>query len=424
MKVLYILLILVSTLITDQAYGEKCVDSESKSAATRLLNDLFCSYDKNIRPVLNQKTQTVVNTTMYFFGVHMDEEWNVLKLSIHLVMIWKDEFLTWDPTKYENVETTQQLSSSVWLPDIMSYDTGFDGDDSDLLYFLPTSSVKITYKGIVKYNHRVTFTAQCSTNIAHWPFDTHNCTVIMGSPIYTNLYVNYSFPTGYYNLEYYTAEKEWEMKSVHQECYPLHYISLNNSYEHCLLQYELTIKRFSSMYFSSVIIPAAVLSLMSTFTFLLGREIMIRIILLALFFISELFYIQFLNTKIPNNGSHPVYIVLLYRNCLIQTAISLFISVLSNELYKRGTDDFPPESPEWLKSTSAFLLSRKPISMLTNFDNQGAELLVEKIIDEDSPNRLRDENAKFWKTLSILVDRLSFIITLILIFINFMFLIP
>lgn len=35
---------------------------------------------------------------------------------------WKDEFLTWDPLKYDNVEYLHQTSSSVWLPNIMSYD--------------------------------------------------------------------------------------------------------------------------------------------------------------------------------------------------------------------------------------------------------------------------------------------------------------
>jgi len=62
--------------------------------------------------------------------------------------------------------------------------------------------------------------------------------------------------------------------------------------------------------------------------------------------------------------------VLLYRNSLILTAIALIITVISNEFYKHGTDDFPRNGPEWLKSVSTFLLNKKPIAVLTNFNTR------------------------------------------------------
>lgn len=42
-----------------------------KSAAVRLSNDLFCSYNKNVRPVMKQTAQITVNTTFYIFNMHM-----------------------------------------------------------------------------------------------------------------------------------------------------------------------------------------------------------------------------------------------------------------------------------------------------------------------------------------------------------------
>lgn len=62
--------------------------------------------------------------------------------------------------------------------------------------------------------------------------------------------------------------------------------------------------------------------------------------------------------------------VLLYRNSLVLTATALVISVISNVLYKHSTQDFPHAGPEWLKSTLKFILNKKPIAMLTNFNNQ------------------------------------------------------
>lgn len=62
--------------------------------------------------------------------------------------------------------------------------------------------------------------------------------------------------------------------------------------------------------------------------------------------------------------------VLFYRNSLLLTATALIISVISNVLYKRSTEDFPRAGPEWLKNALKFVLNKIPIAMLTNFNNQ------------------------------------------------------
>lgn len=60
----------------------------------------------------------------------------------------------------------------------------------------------------------------------------------------------------------------------------------------------------------------------------------------------------------------------MYRNSSILTATAIVINVISNELYKRSTDDLPSDGPEWLKFISIFLLNKIPIIMLTSFNTQ------------------------------------------------------
>lgn len=63
-------------------------------------------------------------------------------------------------------------------------------------------------------------------------------------------------------------------------------------------------------------------------------------------------------------------LVLLYRNSLFLTATALIISVISNVLYKCSTEDFPRDNPQWLKTALKCILNKRPIAMLTNFNNQ------------------------------------------------------
>ncbi|VVC32869.1 Hypothetical protein CINCED_3A023710 [Cinara cedri] len=408
------------------SYGDDCNnDLTSKSTAVKLSHELFCSYDKTVRPVINQSTQIIVHTSIFIYNIHLLEDWEVVQINFQLLMKWKDEFLVWDPSKYDNINFMHTNSKQIWIPDIMSYDSGYSVENSLSSYFLPESMVKVTNEGLIDYNQRVTLSAQCSANMAKWPFDFHNCSFFIGSPIYTNKYVNYTFTNNDDIYVDYSPNREWKIINVDHKCIFYNYDTKDNgSFSHCLIQYDVSIKRYSSMYLSSIIIPAVVISLMRTFTFLMGREYTLRIVLLCLFFISELLYIEFLDTKIPNNGENSVFIVLLYRNSLILTAVAIVICVVSNELYKHGTEDFPINPPEWIKSASAFLLSKRPITIFTHFNNQREELLNEQNMEEDTPNSQRDKNGLFWKTLSILLDRLFFLFTLLISIINFWYLIP
>lgn len=55
---------------------------------------------------------------------------------------------------------------------------------------------------------------------------------------------------------FYNLGREWKVGSIEHKCLNIFEDKLNSSYQHCVIQFELNIIRFSSMYYSSVIIPA------------------------------------------------------------------------------------------------------------------------------------------------------------------------
>lgn len=42
---------------------------------------------------------------------------------LYIIQTWKDEFLVWDPSKYGNIDFVHANSETIWIPDIISYDT-------------------------------------------------------------------------------------------------------------------------------------------------------------------------------------------------------------------------------------------------------------------------------------------------------------
>jgi len=127
--------------------------------------------------------------------------------------------------------------------------------------------------------------------------------------------------------------------------------------------------------------------------------------------------------------------------------MALVACVISNELYKHGTQDVPRECPEWLKSELTSALNVWPIDTLVNtrviriirtrqqryiimvftlefIRFQETIRLIDTDATEDTPNRRRDENALIWKTLSAVMDRLSLIVTLLATFVNCWYYLP
>lgn len=56
------------------------------------------------------------------------------------------------------------------------------------------------------------------------------------------------------DLDFFNSNKEWEINNLHHDCFWIYYPVLNGS--HCILRYTMNLQRYSSMYFSSIIIPA------------------------------------------------------------------------------------------------------------------------------------------------------------------------
>lgn len=52
-------------------------------------------------------------------------------------------------------------------------------------------------------------------------------------------------------MQFFSFNREWEVKNINNSCYNKVYGT-----ERCILQYNIDIERFSSLYYSCVIIPA------------------------------------------------------------------------------------------------------------------------------------------------------------------------
>ena len=93
----------------------------------RLMNRLFSHYDRHSRPVFNNNDPVIISMSLTIRQIfELDEKNQVLMIDAWVNFEWVDEYLTWDPSRYSNLEVVRIVSWKMWLPDIVLYNNAAD----------------------------------------------------------------------------------------------------------------------------------------------------------------------------------------------------------------------------------------------------------------------------------------------------------
>ncbi len=84
--------------------------------------------------------------------------------------------MIWDPKEYGNITQIQTMSTNIWLPDLMLYNSAdelFDKNSNCLLL--------VSHDGSIRYLPPSFFSAFCEIKIEEFPFDEQTCKLKFGS---------------------------------------------------------------------------------------------------------------------------------------------------------------------------------------------------------------------------------------------------
>ncbi|KAG8176000.1 hypothetical protein JTE90_002472 [Oedothorax gibbosus] len=164
--------ILIGQSVQSQEVMETTVSSEMK----RLREDLLKNYDE---AAVKNKSSAV--TVKLFFDVkhivNLDEKFQILTVKGDLIMEWKDVQLKWDPSSYSSISSIRIKPDDIWTPSISSL---YNVKASQVLNKDAYSSAALLQSnGTVKWTPDVTFDIPCTTRLRHYPFDAHNCSIML-----------------------------------------------------------------------------------------------------------------------------------------------------------------------------------------------------------------------------------------------------
>ncbi|XP_072033889.1 neuronal acetylcholine receptor subunit alpha-10-like [Amphiura filiformis] len=332
-KLPQILLVFTSLLLSEVVKGS----NESK----RLIKDLFetDSYSKLVRPVINESTPVLVTFELYLASINdVNEKFQTITTMVWLTQRWTDEYLMWDPQKYNNISTFRIPSTMLWLPDTVLYNKR-SGDNAQLM---KTETLMIVNSdGSVDWSAPLTFVSQCKINVYYYPFDTQKCDMVFGSWQHDARYIDY--PIHEADASEQEPNGEWETLGM---------VGLRkaNEFSCCPgkvypdLTFTLRIRRKPLFYVVNLVIPCALISAMSMVEFILpcnsGEKVSLGITVL----LSLTVFMLVVAENMPATSDDIPILARYYITTIFLVSFSTFMTVLVLNLHHRR---YP--MPKWMK---------------------------------------------------------------------------
>jgi len=243
------LLLIISILITT-------VYSSPESDLKKIL---LKNYDKTSRPVLNESDSVTVTVGLTLQSIlEVDIEKGTLTTIAWFNLNWNDPQLMWlyeeKFDKYKNVPDIRLPVSQVWSPDVEVY----NGISQELT--TKTDNVVIYSRGEMTNIPAYRLVTSCKVDSTWYPFDDQTCDIKIGSWVYNGFKVDLKLMAPEEaDLGSYISNTEWDLigapakrHEVYYECCPEPYVDVT---------YSIHLKRRTSKYWSTIIIPQYLLSL-------------------------------------------------------------------------------------------------------------------------------------------------------------------
>ncbi|XP_015114685.1 acetylcholine receptor subunit alpha-1-B-like isoform X2 [Diachasma alloeum] len=328
-----------------QNIGVKDATVWNETWIDKLKTDILANYDTHSRPAHHNSTITVYLGLQVYY-VTIDEFKSAVNVRAYMTMVWDDDKLRWDASKYGGVHHFQVRKYEIWEPDILLLN---GADTSKAMSSYGLVPCHIHYDGTVSWAPPVQFLALCDLDFRLWPFDTQRCTLRITSAASTasqmDLKIYNNTSTADLGIIHNT---EWQLKEMTtgrelftEKCCP--------DEPFVTLRFNLTLKRSSVLYKSVIVTPTVFIVFLNLVIFWLPPQSKEKLVLCGFLSLMISYFLVYFMQKVPPLLSKTPLIardflvpVTFYSGCLYQVTISLVISIVVINLSRKPHCRPPP----------------------------------------------------------------------------------
>ncbi|CAC5371652.1 unnamed protein product [Mytilus coruscus] len=291
-----------------------CSDSYMYSATDikQLKYDIFESrqYDQSIRPSKNFSEPTEIYIKFCVLGINdIDEVNQKFVTSGKLDIEWKDDYLDWNITEYNNISFLSVQHDSVWRPDIALN----NGHSSTGNLHLSEFDIIIFNTGLIKWTPYSIFETKCEINTMYFPFDRQSCEVEF--VLWTASSIGSRFRKAEVEVSTLHVRGEWNFVTVDA-------IIINKRSLHKTI-FKFNLQRKPGKVILEFILPAVIISLMDLMTFCIPCGSGEKISFTTTIFLAFSVYSTVLTSMLPATSSNCILGMYLKAQMIIEACIAV-----------------------------------------------------------------------------------------------------
>uniref|UniRef100_A0A0K0E4H6 Neur_chan_LBD domain-containing protein n=1 Tax=Strongyloides stercoralis TaxID=6248 RepID=A0A0K0E4H6_STRER len=229
----------------------------------RLVEDLLDSYNKKSKPTWNNNDPINVTFSMDLYQIlELNEPQQYILLNAWIIESWYDEFLYWDPSKYDNISEIRLPHEFIWLPDTTLYNSLVMKDD-DTRRLLNAKLTTIPEKKAVHIDllYPTIYKFSCLLNLKYFPFDTQVCTMVFSSWTYDKEGIDYYPKNDNIGITNYLENEGWYLIKATSKRIEKKYKCCPNKY--AILHLTFYLRRKPLFYLVNLIIPTSIITLIA-----------------------------------------------------------------------------------------------------------------------------------------------------------------
>ncbi|XP_008854139.1 acetylcholine receptor subunit epsilon [Nannospalax galili] len=312
---------------------------EGKNEELNLYHHLFDNYDRDCRPVRRPEDTVTISLKVTLTNlISLNEKEETLTTNVWIGIDWHDYRLNFSKNDFAGAEVLRVPSELVWLPEIV-LENNIDGQFG-VAY---ECNVLVYEGGYVSWLPPAIYRSTCAVEVAYFPFDWQNCSLIFRSQSYTAEEVEFVFavdddgkPINNIDIdtEAFTENGEWAIDFCPGEIRRYEGGSADSPRETDII-YTLIIRRKPLFYVINIIVPCVLISGLVLLAYFLpaqagGQKCTVSInVLLAqtvfLFLIAQ--KIPETSLSVPLLGRYLIFVMvvatLIVMNCVIVLNVSL-----------------------------------------------------------------------------------------------------
>ncbi|ESO84740.1 hypothetical protein LOTGIDRAFT_131695, partial [Lottia gigantea] len=355
---------------------------------------------------------------------------------------WTDILLRWDPKKHDGIHTVRVPSNRIWLPDILLYNFA-----DDRLREQRDALVVVDYNGTILWMPQAILKSSCSFDTLYFPFDEQSCLMKFGSWTSNGNKLNIDFVLqDSMDMSDFVKNNEWDVTKntaarnvLYYSCCPEPYVDLT---------FNLELRRKVAFYTFILVLPCALLSLLTLVIFWVPPESPAKLQLGMSVFVAFFFLLLVLADFTPRAAASIPLIGAYFCLSMVMITMSTVLACIVANMYFRGVR--VNRAPRWFRSclvngvARVLCLREKIVEIDTtspskknwntcvitqqngrnnDTDTKCAKVRllenmreIRDILQKDDERRVkRVEKDKYvleWRVLACIIDRLFFIIYL------------